>query len=269
MLSTLFAGDFDRYFAEASRGTGLWLFIHVPKTAGSSLEVDLATFLKPFANIEIDYTDSTKPYQVLFDEAVQRFIDRHLATPCQGAAGHIVARHSDMIRRAIPDVRCFSMLRNPINRIISDYRYQRSHMNTARENFIRTTPDFDAYVARKHVHNKSATALVPKPIVDAGDIPAAVQHVLDNYTFIGLQEMYPLCVRALTTLMGNPRSPEARVRVNTETEDQVVLTPEKDAELRRLNAVDVGLFQAFLERWRPIRDDLRAYLAQGKPAKAA
>ena len=88
-------------------------------------------------------------------------------------------------------------------------------------------------------------------------------------TFIGLQEMYPLCVRALTTLMGNPRAPEARVRINTAHADQVVLTPDKEAELRRLNAVDFGLFNAMMERWKPIRDDLRAYLAQQKPAKAA
>ena len=269
MLSDLFAGKFDRYFEQASRGTALWLFVHVPKTAGSSLEVDLATFLKPFANISIDYTDTTKPYQVLLDEAVQRFIATHQQTPYQGAGGHIIARHTQMVRQMVPDVRCFSMLRNPINRLISDYRYQRSDMNLARDAFIRTTPDFDTYVARKHVHNKTAIALVPRNLVEEGNIPAAVTHLLENYTFIGLQEMYPLCVRALTTLMGNPRAPEARVRINTAHADQVVLTPDKEAELRRLNAVDFGLFNAMMERWKPIRDDLRAYLAQQKPAKAA
>jgi hypothetical protein len=269
VLSALFAGDFERFFASAGQGTPLWLFVHVPKTAGSSLENDLAGFLKPYCNIEIDYTDTTKPYQVLFDEAVQRFIERHRVEPYGFASGHIVARHTDMIRRAATDVRAFALLRNPVNRIISDYRYQRSHMNLAREAFIRNTPDFATYVARKHVHNKSAIALVPRPIVDSGDIQAAVQYVMDNYAFIGLQEMYPLCFRALTTMMGNPRSPEARVRVNTETEEKVVLTPDKEAELRHLNAVDVALFQAFLERWRPIRDDLRAFLGQYKQSKAA
>jgi len=266
VLAALFAGDFDRYFAEAGKGAPLWLFVHVPKTAGSSLEMDLASFLTPYANIEIDYTDTSKPYQVLFDEAVQRFIDRHREVPYSFAAGHIVTRHTEMLREAIPELRCFSMLRNPISRIISDYRYQRSPMNLTREAFIRSTPDFNAYVARKHVHNKTAVALVPRPIVDACDLQAAVRYVMDNYAFIGLQEMYPLCLRTLTTLMGHPRAPEARVRVNSESRDQVELLPEQDAELRRLNAVDFALFDAFMERWRPIREDLRAYLAKhGKP----
>ena len=38
VLSTLFAGDFDRYFAEAGSGAPLWMFVHVPKTAGSSMQ---------------------------------------------------------------------------------------------------------------------------------------------------------------------------------------------------------------------------------------
>ena len=269
MLSYLFDGDFDRYFAEAGRGTALWLFVHVPKTAGSSMETEMAAILKPFANIEIDYTDSSRPYHVLLDEAVQRFAATHNATPYRFASGHIVGRHVDMIRAAIPDVRAVSMLRNPVARIISDYRYQCSSMNTARESFIKTTPDFAAYIARKHVHNKTATALVPKPLVDAKDNDAVIDAAMKNYTFIGLQEMYPLALRTVTTLMGSPRSPEQRIRVNTETENQVELTPALEAELKALNSVDVALYQHFTAKWRPIRDTLRDYLASRAKPKAA
>ncbi len=81
MLSTLFAGDFDRYFAEAPIGAAsnppLWLFVHVPKTAGSSMEMEMTSIFKPSANIEIDYTEKNKTYKVLFDEAVARFIEQH------------------------------------------------------------------------------------------------------------------------------------------------------------------------------------------------
>lgn len=262
MLSTLFAGDFDKYFAEAGRDVSLWVFVHVPKTAGSSLEQDLATFMKPFANIHIDYKDTSKPYQKLLDETVERFLARHREKPYRIAAGHIMARHTDLMRQTIPGMRSFSMLRNPINRLISDYRFQCSRQNVAREAFVATTPDFATYVARKHVHNKAALALVPRPIVEAGDVAAATDHVLRNYAFVGFQEQYPLCMRALTTLLGHPMGPQSRARVNTETEHQVVLTPQEEAELRRLNAVDVGLFKAITAGWRPIRDDLRGYLAR-------
>lgn len=262
VLSTLFAGDFDRYFAEAGRDASLWVFVHVPKTAGSSLEVDLATFMKPFANIHIDYTDTSKPYQKLLDETVERFLTRHRETPYRLAAGHIMARHTELLRQTIPGVRGFSMLRNPIDRLISDYRYQCSRQNVAREAFVSTTPDFATYVGRKHVHNKAALALVPRPIVEAGDVAAATDHVMRNYAFVGLQEQYPLSLWTLTALLGHPMRPKTRARVNTETEHHVVLTPQEEAEVRRLNAVDVGLFLAVSAGWRPIRDNLRHYLAR-------
>jgi hypothetical protein len=118
------------------------------------------------------------------------------------------------------------------------------------------------------VHNKTAIALVPRPIVLAGDGPAAVEYVMKNYDFVGLQEMYPLSFRAVTTLMGHPRASEVKIRVNAPTEEnQVVLNADEDAELRKLNAVDIALFQAFTQKWKPIRDDLRNYLnAHGRKA---
>lgn len=265
MLDALFAGDFERYFANAGSGDPLWLFVHVPKTAGSSLHAEIAAILTPDANIEIDYTDSAKPYHVLFDEAVTRFIAAHRARPYRFATGHIVARHVEMIVAAVPALRLFTTLRHPVARLVSDYRYQRSAMNVGREAFIRNTPDFATYIARKHVHNKTATALVPRAIVEAGDGEAAVRHVLDTYAFVGLQEMYPISLRALTTLMGAPRAPEARVRVNEEAENRVDLTPELEAELKRLNALDMALHQAFTQRWRAIRDPLRDWLAANRP----
>jgi hypothetical protein len=269
VLSTLFAGDFDAYFAASGASNPLWLFVHVPKTAGSSMSTEMMTVHKPSCNIEIDYSvKSDKTYKELFDEAVDRFIARHREVPFEFANGHLQARNTEIIRRAIPNTRCFTMLRNPVARIISDYRYQRSELNVARADFVARTPDFAAYVARPFVHNKTAIALVPRPIVLAGDGPAAVEYVMKNYDFVGLQEMYPLSFRAVTTLMGHPRASEVKIRVNAPTEEnQVVLNADEDAELRKLNAVDIALFQAFTQKWKPIRDDLRNYLnAHGRKA---
>lgn len=269
MLNALFDRDFDRYFAEVGAGQPLWLFVHVPKTAGSSLTAEAEALLQPSFNIDIDHTDVSRTYQTKFDEAVQSFIASHATKRYRFCTGHINARHVDMIRRGVADLRCFSMLRNPIARIVSDYRYQRSPMNVARADFIARTPDFAAYVARPFVHNKTAHALVPKPIVESGDSAAAVDFVMRHFAFVGIQEMYPLALRTLTTLMGHPRNPEARVRVNPPgAENELVLSAADEAELRRLNALDIALVHAFTLKWRAVRDDLRAYLAASRPRLA-
>ena len=94
----------------------------------------------------------------------------------------------------------------------------------------------------------------------AGDVAGCVDYIMRAYAFVGLQEMYPLSLRALTTLMGEARTPEARVRVNKNDSDQVELTSEMEARLRALNAVVIGVFQAFLAKYRDVREDLIQYM---------
>jgi len=265
----LFEKDFDRYFAATPGGDPLWLFVHVPKTAGSSLTVEAERLLQPSFTIDIDHTDTTRTYQARFDAAVQDFVGRHAARPHRFVTGHINARHVEIIRGGVKLLRCFTMLRHPVARLVSDYHYQRSSMNTARAQFIATTPDLETYVARKHVHNKIARNLVPPGLVEAGDVAGCVDHIMRNFDFIGLQEMYPLSLKALTTLMGETRAPEARVRVNESSADQVELNPELEKTLRELNAVDIGIFNAFLARYRDIRDDLRLYMRRFPVAETA
>jgi hypothetical protein len=258
LLSALFDKDFDRYFAETGAGQPLWLFVHVPKTAGSSLTAEASSILQPSFNIDIDHTDTTRTYQVKFEASVQSFVEAQAQQRYRFVTGHINARHVETIRAGVADLRCFTMLRAPIARLISDYHYQRSSMNTAQAQFIANTPSLETYVARKHVHNKIALNLAPRPMVEAGDVAGCVDYIMKAYAFVGLQEMYPLSLRLLTTLMGDQRVPEAKVRVNTEATDRS-LSPELEAELRSLNAVDIGIFQAYQAKWRNIRDDLREY----------
>ena len=260
MLSALFARDFDRYFACVGAGAPLWLFVHVPKTAGSSMTAEAESILKPSFNIDIDHTDGTRTYQAKFDAAVQDFIARHAAQHYRFCTGHINARQVEMIQAGIAELRCFTMLRNPMARLVSDYRYQRSAMNTAQAQFIANTPSFEAYVARPHVHNKIALNLAPREMVLAGDVAGCVDYITNAYSFVGLQEMYPLSLRVLTTLMGETRTPEAKVRVNKNDSDQVEMSAELELELRTKNAVDIGVFQAFVARYREIREELILYM---------
>ncbi len=265
MLAALFEKDFDRYFAQAGSAAPLWLFVHVPKTAGSSMIAEVSAILQPRFDIDIDHTDTSRSYQAKFDAAVQDFIRAQRQQRYRFATGHIVTRHVDAIRAEIPGLRCFTMLRAPLARLVSDYHYQRSSMNTAQAQFVATTPSLAAYVARSHVHNKIALSLAPRTMVMAGDVEACVGHIMKTYAFVGLQEMYPISLRVLTALMGAQRSPAAKIRVNSEVTDRALST-EMEAELLALNAVDEGIVQAFRAKWRPIREPLRDYLSQFKRA---
>lgn len=263
MLEDLFAGRFDRYFSEIE-AVPLWLFVHVPKTAGSSLHADISGLLKPATHIVVQGQSRRVRREDLFDAAVQDFLNRHKTRQFRFVSGHLWARHVQTLRNAIPGLRSFTMVRDPLARIVSDYRYQRSELNPAREDFIAKNPSLESFVTRPHVHNKTARALVPAAMIEAGDVDAAVRFVIDRFAFVGVQERYALSVQALTTAMGSPQLPRAQVRVNKETpESRVLLTPAQQAELRQLNAFDGGLVKALSERWDGIAADLAAYLERG------
>ena len=273
MLPALFDGAFGTYAnavgGSAATAQPLWVFVHVPKTAGSSLHTEVGAILQPSANIDIDHTDTARPYKERFDEAVQRFASRQQASPVRFVTGHINAAQVDVIRAQVPDLRCFTMLRHPVARIVSDYRFQRSPMNQAREDFVARTPSFAAYAARPYVHNKMAAHLLPRTMLARGDVAECVRHIMQNYAFVGLQEMYPLALRLLTALMGEMRAPSVSARVNPETAaSRVVLSAADEQDLLVRNKLDLGIYRAFLTRWRVIRPGLRDYLRETAPKEA-
>ena len=162
-LNDLFAGDFDKYFADAHAGTPLWFFVHVPKTAGSSLNGEMVPSLFPNHHIYIDYSkldpsEVGQSYEALFDKSVDHFIElaqaaaqaADAAGPASGpkgpkryryCTGHINAAQLDRIVSEVPDVRPFTLLRDPVKRFVSDFRYQRSPLHPGWGEFPRGLSD--------------------------------------------------------------------------------------------------------------------------------
>ena len=265
-VEDLAAGRFADYFAGLSGQDVLWLFVHVPKTAGSSFNAELTPLLKPNHHIYIDYSQTgVRPYASLYDEAVGRFIDEAQSTPLRYATGHITGAHVENILAAVPRARPITLMRQPVSRFVSDYRYQRSPMHPGNEQFRDDFPTIEAYLEQPGEWNKTATYLVPPDIRRAGE-QASIDHVMARYAFVGIQEMYPLSLRVVTTLAGAPARPRAKHRVNTPTaENSVALTPDLERLIRSRNTLDVALYDFFAKRLAAVRGPLIAYLDETAP----
>lgn len=264
-LDLLFAGRFAEWLAAAPRPP-LWLFVHVPKTAGSSLAADLAPQIGPYSSIHIDHVDRSLPGPARFDLAVAAFLARREDAGTRFASGHVLWRHAAQITAAVPDAQLFTMLRDPIGRLVSDYLYQRSSMHPLWREMRAKAPDFAAFLDLPGPGNRAARHLVPAPIIADGDGPAAIAHVRAHFAFVGVQDRYPLSFRALTALFGQARAPASRKRVNDESpEDKAaVLATLEDPALRAralaLNAVDAALWAHFSAEWARIDAPLNAFL---------
>jgi hypothetical protein len=75
---------------------------------------------------------------------------------------------------------------------------------------------------------------------------ATSPHTADQ-TF-GLEMGHP--IQSTAEMYKTPDAPETRLAV----------TPEEEADLRQLNAFDIGLVQIFAQHWDRIAADLEAYL---------
>lgn len=262
LMDLLFDGRVAEYMAAAAVPPGgLCLFVHVPKTAGTSLRAELADILQPDANIVVDYTDTSRSFHARMDEAVDMFLGYAEAEAPRFASGHILARHVNRIRAARPGTRLVTFLRDPVARVVSDYRYQRSPRHPVHAEFAARVPDLDAYIAMRAEANKMTQHLVPADILQAGDPAECVDYVMRTYAFVGLQEMYPISFRALTTLLGEPRWPQIRENVNSDNESERTIPADLAARIRAANALDDALYQHVLQGWRRARDTLSVKLA--------
>ena len=270
VLRSLFEARFQEYFGSLLGGNALWLFCHVPKTAGSSLNGELLPLLKPAFHIFIDYAEvDAKPYAALFDDAVGRFIDAAHLRRYRYATGHILAEHVERIASEVANVRPITLLRDPVARFVSDYRYQRSPMHPGHEAFSAQFPTIEPYLELPGEWNKIAAHLLPQGLREEADPQACADYLISTFAFIGIQELYPLTLRVLTTMAGSPQLPKVFRRLNAATpENPMELSPATEDAIRARNTLDIAIYDAVATRFRAISQGLEDYLDRVAPMRA-
>jgi hypothetical protein len=230
----------------------LWLFVHIPKTAGSSLSTEISRKLIPYRNIHIDSSEKNVEYAVQVQNAVNRFIADSETRRFRSASGHINIGHVNHIRSAIPAAKAFTFLRHPVKRLISDFRYQRTPLHPPYKEFIERFPTIESYVASEISQNRMYKTLVRD---EKMPLQEAFKQVADDFTFIGFLEMYPMSFNILFRLFGLDSMPEDHKRPTPETQDNAVEdTPELRNRILMANAQDMVLYRHFADKLRARRD---------------
>ncbi|MDP3418670.1 hypothetical protein [Falsiroseomonas sp.] len=261
MMQTLFAGRAGDFLRDAAFGADPCIFVHVPKTAGTSLRAELAAILPPDINIHVDYTDTSRSFHDRIDDAVARFLDQAGPRGIRFASGHIVGRHVTRIAQQLPRARFITMLRDPVARVVSDYRHQRSPRHPGHEDFRARVPDLGAYLDLRWEMDKAALHLLPEDVLATRDAAACIDHAMRRYAFVGIQEMYDLSFRTLTALAGRQQAPRLRANVNTDADDVAEIDAAMAARIRAQNPLDCALYTHFAEALRRAEPALRAALA--------
>ncbi|MDS9468582.1 sulfotransferase family 2 domain-containing protein [Paracoccus sp. MBLB3053] len=240
--------DLDRVdlpaFIESERNEeALWLFMHIPKTAGSSFSEAMAASLSPYRNIEVDYRDGSRSFSEKISSAANRFIDEAQSTRFRSASGHLTYDLVRRIRASVENVKLITFLRDPVTRVISDYRYQRTPMHPPYREFIEKFPTLLDYINFAPSQNTLLEYICGR---EGSPSASNAIDILDtDFCFVGLQEMYPFSYYTMMELFGasNARPVEHRRKTPDTPETEVEVTDDVIKLIRDNNAGDLEVFE--------------------------
>lgn len=235
--------DVTEFVAANRAHPGLWLFHHIPKTAGSSLAGELSAHASPYHNILPDYEKLDVPFADRMNSALVTLTSRGrdaTKEPLRSASGHLLPSHVSRLKAELPGTRTFTFLRHPLSRIVSEYSYNCSPNHPPYKEFQKAYPTFESFVLSPSEQNKQAFYMFETTDVS---VELAVSEMARRYRMIGLQERYPASFLLLSSMIWKPSLPKMRQRVGDKSDKPVI----SDA-LRKLvlsnNWLDLELYNA-------------------------
>lgn len=251
-------GELEAFLAADRFVDELCVFIHIPKTAGSSLSAELARMRPPYHNIHRRYFHGETVTFTSIEEEMASLVDLGALADARSCSGHFTWDQAAPIRAARADARFFTFLRDPVQRVISDYRYSRTPTHPTYRETIARFPTIESYVEARETQDKMARFLLPYDVREHDAIEAFLGR---NYAFVGLLEMYPLSFNILSRLLGDNLLPSEHKRRTEDTEDNAVAdTPGLRGYILEHNQRDRDLYDvahrrllAVREAWRTLR----------------
>ena len=232
--------SFEDYLTKASSAEALWFFLHIPKTAGTSMSSELDRLRPPYVNISVDYERNDLSHDVAVKQAVAQFNATQIAT-ARAASGHVPVATLDEVIGPRPGMRLFTLLRDPVARVVSDYTYQTTPAHPPFEAFKKRYPSIEDYVLAPTEQNKMLSFLsAGKP---GQTFDQTYRQIEQRFEFIGVTELYDMSFNIISRLMGKPaRSQEHRRATSAEAKARVALTPSLVTLIRQANHLDQQLY---------------------------
>lgn len=249
-MMTLSRHGMNEYLAvEQGRASRLACFIHVPKTAGSSLTAELASILQPYKNLFITTPDPAKSFDQNYVSLLKSFWSGPEAAKARLVSGHFTYSHLLGAGVALDRVRLITFLRHPVDRCISDFRYSSSPAHPQHQHFRELYPTIDHYLRNAGEMNKMWTYFRAGPNEDA---EVTARRMAEEFSFVGLTEAYDQSTSILFALLRSSRKPTLRRNVTMNAEVTVESFNEKRRQIAEANAKDMAVYEFFHQLYQSI-----------------
>jgi hypothetical protein len=213
----------------------LLVFVHIQKTAGYSLRKILLREYGGRSHVQLLPNVFTRP-QGSFEE-----VRRIAAEPPEGLRvihGHIMFWPEIVWS---PSTRFFTLLRDPVERVISHFYWLRERSTRFSEKV-----ELDDAVCRGAIPDNLQTRVLSASVAPVGELPdkALEQAIasLDRFTVVGLTERFDETLVLLSREFGWRRTTYERANVTPERTPRKEIPPETVELIQHLNSLDMKLY---------------------------
>lgn len=238
-------------------GAPLW-FLHIPKTAGSSFRRSMMAWFP--ASVHLDMLPSgPNPVRIEPDFVVADFMASGGQNTKLFCASHVPYRHWLPLFDQQPDAKLITFLREPMARLISDFRFQGTKRYPRHLEFRQKFPEFNLFYRDKSAINRMSKHLSARPREPVAEI---IERLEANFALVGTQESYDFCLKLLLVGLGQPAEmTESMLNVTSDSAYHVDITQDVKDEVSELNRADTVLYSHFASRLDAARPRLEAMLA--------
>lgn len=254
-----------KFATAVRRKGGLWIFHHVPKTAGSSMTRELNFCFPPYYNIHYDNFEKGADRNKGLSEAVDTFLEEHQTRHFQSCSGHLRRHHLKKVLDAVPDSRVFTVLRDPVERLVSEYRYIRTPAFPRHEEMVVKYPDFESYIDDPNSQNKQWFFINGKNPAEPTD--KAIRAVLNRYIFVADMSRLDDCFEYISGIAGFPKRTSSHVNKTKDTSsNSVSMSPDLRQRIEDANALDVALYRTVCSDLDQQAEEMREYCDERRAA---
>lgn len=229
--------------------------LHLPKTGGMALQAFLVEQLGR-ARVSpslggVKLTDALLQWQNI-----------------QAISGHFVAKQGDTLPL---DRLCMTVLRNPFERFVSEFNYNKHDVDSLLLDTKRFTHDLDAYcdsLSHAAIEKSSVQMGMLYPLgtdaqtrLTADEMLSAACKALDQFEMVGITEALDDFVAMLTATMDWPYQPLHRVNVASHPAQADTLTEAQRTTIAHLIEPELELYRHALSRF---QRDRRGWIGRGK-----
>ncbi|PLL14090.1 hypothetical protein C0V75_01175 [Tabrizicola sp. TH137] len=179
------------------------LFVHIPKTAGMSLGASLSRAFGKFRAVQ--WSDIPGSFRFHMRHALYLQTRQEVR---QVMIGHFGWPELQQWRSHDLPLKCGTLLRDPLARMVSNYNYNRSEAHPDHATFRDRFPDMMSYARHLPMDVQMTQAI---GMVDSFD--TALRKFILHYSFLGVTEHLAASLDHLARTHGLPRMKEQRVNV--------------------------------------------------------